>query len=501
MSRRRLIQLARQLHGVSGQTFLEHGRIQELRSSFSRAIPKDALREVNTFSSFHQTLSQNRHAPVVFAFQQLQGYSTRRTTVKRLSRASQRVSQPIPQRVPTEVIPQETSPAPAEVADVVDHSALIIARPLEWFNVLLGFEQANRYTVYDGAGEIVAHLLEEEGSIGRAIGRQLLRTRRPFTATILNPAGDQIIFRLRRPAYLISSTMYIEDGAGERIGEVQQRWHLWKRRYELFLGQRQFAAVDGGFLAWEFELKDERGETLALIDRNFSGFGKELFTDAGRYAIHFGGSPLEAAQQIRNAIEAAHPDRPAPPVTALAKLRTDVAVIPTQTGNQLSVIRPLALDERMIALACAISIDYDFFSRHSYGGGVLSPFVHPPMIPFPIPMGGGAAEGAAEAAAEGSEGAAAGGAVGGAGDNGDSVPSGAAGGGGYGDSSSGGSSGDAPLERNLGGDEWDQPPKNDESGGGGWGWGGDDDNDDGGGGEGGGGLSDIMGLLGWGDDD
>ena len=57
--------------------------------------------------------------------------------------------------------------------------------------VLLGFEQANLYTVYDEAGQLVAHLIEEEGSLGRALGRQLLRTRRPFTATVLSPDGKR----------------------------------------------------------------------------------------------------------------------------------------------------------------------------------------------------------------------------------------------------------------------------------------------------------------------
>ncbi len=37
---------------------------------------------------------------------------------------------------------------------------------------------------------------------------------------------------------------------------------------------------------------------LALIDRNFQGFGKELFTDAGKYVIHFGSKPAEAAEQV-----------------------------------------------------------------------------------------------------------------------------------------------------------------------------------------------------------
>jgi len=42
-----------------------------------------------------------------------------------------------------------------------------------------------------------------------------------------------------------------------------------------------------------------RAGVLALIDRNFQGFGKELFTDAGKYVIHFGQAPLEAAEQVR----------------------------------------------------------------------------------------------------------------------------------------------------------------------------------------------------------
>jgi hypothetical protein len=35
------------------------------------------------------------------------------------------------------------------------------------------------------------------------------------------------------------------------------------------------------------------------------------------------------------------------------------------------VARPLRLDERMMALAAAISIDYDYFSQHSHGPGMM----------------------------------------------------------------------------------------------------------------------------------
>jgi hypothetical protein len=37
----------------------------------------------------------------------------------------------------------------------------------------------------------------------------------------------------------------------------------------MYLGKQQFASISGTFLAWEFELKDAQGGTLALIDRNF----------------------------------------------------------------------------------------------------------------------------------------------------------------------------------------------------------------------------------------
>ena len=59
--------------------------------------------------------------------------------------------------------------------------------------------------------------------------------------------------------YLINSTIIVEDGEGNAIGEVKQRWHLWKRKYDLYFGRRQFADIQGNFLAWEFVLRDENG--------------------------------------------------------------------------------------------------------------------------------------------------------------------------------------------------------------------------------------------------
>ncbi|KAI8105382.1 hypothetical protein M9435_000548 [Picochlorum sp. BPE23] len=275
--------------------------------------------------------------------------------------------------------------APESALTLVNRSSLIVTRDVEWGQVLLGYEQANKYSIRDETGQVVALLAEEHGGLGRVFMRQLFRTRRGFTATVFNSTGSEILFKLRRPPYLISSTMLIEDADDAVIGEVQQEWHLLRRRYNLFIDRTQFARIDAPILAWEFLMTDESGSPLALIDRNFSGFGKEIFTDAGKYAIHFGETPRQASQFIQRSLDNAYPEQTLKAPEAALSPDTK-AVIPCTSGNQLLVKSPLQVDERMVALAAAISIDYDYFSRHSYGSGILSPMIHPPMpMPMPIP--------------------------------------------------------------------------------------------------------------------
>mmetsp|Transcript_23118 Transcript_23118/g.72144 ORF Transcript_23118/g.72144 Transcript_23118/m.72144 type:complete len:107 (-) Transcript_23118:28-348(-) len=93
-----------------------------------------------------------------------------------------------------------------------------------------------------------------------------------------------VVMRVKRPMYLISSSIFVEDAAGNVVGECQQRWHLWQRNYDLYYNKEQFARINGSFLTWVFNLESETGEQLAVIDRNWSGFGKEIFTDAGKCA-------------------------------------------------------------------------------------------------------------------------------------------------------------------------------------------------------------------------
>ncbi|KAF8636485.1 hypothetical protein AX17_003300 [Amanita inopinata Kibby_2008] len=142
----------------------------------------------------------------------------------------------------------------------------------------------------------------------------------------------------------------------DMFGEVQQIWHPWRRRYDIFLRDSprrvlslahepqpepepltymQFAKIDAGFLAWDFPLHDNAGREIASISRAFRGFGREIFTDTGQYTVQF--APTE------------HPSGHAP------------------VSNH-AISRNLSLDERALTLALAVNIDFDYFSRHSRVG-------------------------------------------------------------------------------------------------------------------------------------
>ena len=76
---------------------------------------------------------------------------------------------------------------------------------------------------------------------------------------------------------------------------TQRDWHLWRRKYNLFLSRPstdpstgtlvpsfdQFASIDERFWAWEFWLRDAEGRARGSVSRNFGGFGREIFTDTG----------------------------------------------------------------------------------------------------------------------------------------------------------------------------------------------------------------------------
>lgn len=164
-----------------------------------------------------------------------------------------------------------------------------------------------------------------------------MRTHRPFKATVFDK-NQNIIFIMRRPMYLISTSIFIETEHGQLLGEVHMNWHLWRRRYQLFVDKQQFANVDSGFLAVDFDMRDVNGAKLASVNKDFTGFAREIFTDARQYVLRM--DPHVGLQHDGDLIR-------------------DAATL--DTGEEQCSDVKLGHKERAVILATAISIDFGMF--------------------------------------------------------------------------------------------------------------------------------------------
>ena len=78
------------------------------------------------------------------------------------------------------------------------------------------------------------------------MGRQFLRTHRPFRCTIMDTEGN-IIMRIQRPLSWINSRITITAGPEDPstsatppvIGEARQVWAPLRRKYDLFIRARE----------------------------------------------------------------------------------------------------------------------------------------------------------------------------------------------------------------------------------------------------------------------
>lgn len=223
-------------------------------------------------------------------------------------------------------------------------------------NVFLGYEQANKYVVLDVMGNRLGYMMERDLSIWKSIMRQFYKLHRPFVVDVFDNWNRKVL-TIRRPFSWINShikallpspeaeTSMDEDEV--LVGESVQNWHLWRRRYELFEKLNnaksneldQFGEIDAPFLSFDFPVLDAKGKVLASVDRNWVGLGRELFTDTGVYIVRF-----DSQQSFQG-------------------------VYPPESMSK----EVLNFDQRAVLLANAVSIDFDYFSRHSRtSGGLIS---------------------------------------------------------------------------------------------------------------------------------
>ena len=142
--------------------------------------------------------------------------------------------------------------------------------------------------------------------------------------------------------------------------------------------RKQFGYIDGDFLEWQFRILGRFKNPVASVDRNISGFAREIFTDAGNYAIHFL-QPVEADDTTSLTAEPGTGTRPTRlwharahrPRSTSSKASTPLIVCSVAAAMANARREYLSIAERAVVMACSVAIDFDYFSRHSGVGYVI----------------------------------------------------------------------------------------------------------------------------------
>ncbi|OQE40256.1 hypothetical protein PENCOP_c006G06318 [Penicillium coprophilum] len=314
---------------------------------------------------------------------------------------------------------KETHPA----ISILANSGIVVQRELEMMNVLIGFEQANRYIIMDALGNHIGYMAEQDKGLANTMARQWLHTHRSFVTHVFDRNENEIL-RFNRPFSWINSRIHVYDpleqtpnassastslqsttpgsliepgtrssarisplGLGQMrvIGEAQQQWAPLRRKYNLFthhqspnpetdMGTHNVSPSDSGL---------SRAQQMELVrgsDQNKGQFNQFAYVDEPFLSWDF--SLKSADNQLIGSVNRnfAGFAREIFTDTGVYAMRMDSAALGTGTSTGNNSLG-MTLDQRAVMLATAVSIDFDYFSRqHGHG-----------MFGFPIPFMGGQA--------------------------------------------------------------------------------------------------------------
>ena len=170
------------------------------------------------------------------------------------------------------------------------YKKLSVRQRKRWLEILLSFEMKNAYDVYDERQLPVLRVQELGSGFLSLLKRIFLGPARPFHAGVRDLGTEELVLELRRPFRFVFHKLDVHGPSGELLGSIERRWSWVRRIYAVLDAEgRQVAELFGPFLRpWTFEVRID-GQVRGTICKRWSGWGKELFTDADNFGVDIAG--------------------------------------------------------------------------------------------------------------------------------------------------------------------------------------------------------------------
>ena len=169
---------------------------------------------------------------------------------------------------------------------LLEGSGLCVRQIHEWAEILVGWETGNRYEAIDQNGQFMLYI----GETGEGWGNALLRNFWPFRRVELEcmTKGGTLALRIEQPWTFFFTYVEVKAWDGRLMGIIQQRFGLLRRTFDLCTpGGAVLATLEGPlWRPWTFTVR-QRGEEVAVIRKQWSGFISESLTDADTFGVEF----------------------------------------------------------------------------------------------------------------------------------------------------------------------------------------------------------------------
>lgn len=168
----------------------------------------------------------------------------------------------------------------------------------ELTEVLLGVETRNKYELREPSGQVVGFAAEQGKGFLALIARSFLGHWRTFDIDVFD-AARALLLRAHHPFRFFFQRLEVFDAQGQLLGALQQRWAFFSKRFDVLdAGGRVLLEMRSGlFRVWTFPFF--RGaQEVARIEKKWSGFVVEAFTDADRFRLAFGGQVSPAERRL-----------------------------------------------------------------------------------------------------------------------------------------------------------------------------------------------------------
>lgn len=151
---------------------------------------------------------------------------------------------------------------------------------------LFGYESRNKYEIRVG-GQPWLYAVEQGKDLLGALMRQFLGHARTFEIHVFDMARAQVL-RIVHPFRFWLQRLEVFGASGELIGAIQQRFSIFQKRFDVLdaSGRVLLEVASPFWKPWTFTFQ-EGGQERAVVQKKWSGVGRELFTDADTFRVAF----------------------------------------------------------------------------------------------------------------------------------------------------------------------------------------------------------------------